>query len=73
MSVGQILILQHEYMPNQVFNMDETAISYGIGPEHSYIPRDAERGVHPTGSDEKIRITVRVITVNENGVFLPNF
>jgi hypothetical protein len=56
---------------DEIANMDETVINWGIGPTHVFCPSDAERGEqNPT--DDKARVT-GVVTVLATGEFLPLF
>ena len=49
-------ILNNNLKPNEVFNMDETGINWGLGPTHAWIPKDANRAGQPA-TDLKARIT----------------
>jgi hypothetical protein len=52
--------------------MDETAITYAIGPTHLSIPRDQARAANIGNVNTKLRITA-VLTVNGLGEFAPIF
>jgi hypothetical protein len=51
-----------------VWNMDETALTYAIGPTHMYMPEGQQRA--DGSSDSKVRVT-GIITVNGKGEFAP--
>jgi hypothetical protein len=36
LKIGQDLIIEKSHNPSTVYNMDETAITYAIGPTHHY-------------------------------------
>ena len=40
MGVGQGLIKEGGYGPDNIMNMDETGFTYAIGPEYMYVPVD---------------------------------
>ena len=52
------------------FNMDETAVTYAIGPEHMYCPPDQNRAQHIGIPNIKLQIKA-VVTVSGNGDFAP--
>jgi hypothetical protein len=70
MRVGQALFVAGHYIRKWVWNMDETAYTYGIGPTHLFVPADASRASNVAGSDAKVRITA-VVCVNGEGTFPP--
>jgi hypothetical protein len=71
MAKRQDIIKAMGFRLDEIANMDETAINWGIGPTHVFCPSDAERGEqNPT--DDKARVT-GVVTVLATGEFLPMF
>ena len=72
LKIGQDLIRLHGHDPSTIWNMDETAITYAIGPTHLYIPRDQARAANIGNVNTKLRITA-VLTVNGLGEFAPIF
>jgi len=66
---SQALIIKHGYASVPVLNLDGTALNFGIGPTHVYIPKDADRGEQEI-SNVKARIT-GIPTVYASGNFLP--
>ena len=71
MRKGQDIIHRLQLNPHQVVNLDETAIQWGIGPTHIYMPQDGDRGQGEM-SDTKARFTA-VLMIDANGQFLPSF
>ena len=69
---GQDIMIQKGFNYSQVYNMDETAVTYAIGPTHQYVPINQCRAASVAGTSEKLRITA-IITVNANGEFTPLF
>lgn len=72
MLLGQNMYAEGEFDPSTTWNMDETAIMWGIDPLYVYIPPDQARGSTAGSSKAKERIT-GAICVNANGVFAPLF
>ena len=50
--------------------MDETAVTYAIGPTHQYVPINQCRASNIGNVNTKLRITT-VITLNALGEFAP--
>ena len=61
MGIGQAVIMALFFMAHQIWNMDKTAFTWAIGPQHAYVPADARRA-EGEQSDTKQRITVALIT-----------
>ena len=72
MEVGQDLIQESGYGPDTIMNMDETALTYAIGPEYMYVPKDQQRAQNIGVPNAKLRITA-VVAVFGSGVFAPLF
>ena len=70
MSIGHDLYRNYGHDKSTTFNMDETAFTYAIGPEHMYCPPDQNRAQHIGIPNVKLRITA-VVTVSGNGDFAP--
>lgn len=70
MKIGQDLIREFGYGPDNIINMDETAFTYAIGPEFMYVPTDQSRAKNIGISNMKLRITA-VVSVFANGQFAP--
>ena len=70
MKIGQEIYSEFEHTPSTTWNMDETAVTWSIGPTHLYCPRDQQRASQIGISNTKLRITA-VITVNAAGAFAP--
>ena len=70
MKIDQDLYSEFEHTPSTTWNMDETAVTWSIGPTHLYCPRDQQRASQIGISNTKLRITA-VITVNAAGAFAP--
>ena len=70
LKVGQDLIIEKSHDASTVYNMDETAITYAIGPTHQHIPINQCRAANIGNVNTKLRITV-VIAVNALGEFAP--
>ena len=60
MLVGQKMYKLKLHTPNTTWNMDETAIQWGLDPLFVYIPPDQARGATAGSSKEKERITAAV-------------
>jgi len=56
MRKGQDLILNLILDSKQVINLDETAVQWGLGPIHIYMPKNGDRGQGEI-SDTKARFT----------------
>jgi hypothetical protein len=65
---GQAVFISKNYDLMYVWNMDETAYTYAIGPTHMFVPPDQSRAAG--SSNAKARITA-VIIVNGVGDFAP--
>ena len=72
LKLGQDLIRLHGHDPSTIWNMDETGITYAIGPTHLFIPWDQARAANIGNVNTKLRITA-VLTVNGLGEFAPIF
>ena len=70
MKIGQDLIREFGYGPDNILNMDETAFTYAIGPEFMYVPTDQSRAQNIGIPNMKLRITA-VVSVFANGQFAP--
>ena len=70
MKIGQDLIREFGYGPDNIINMDETAFTYAIGPEFMYVPTDQSRAQNIGIPNMKLRITA-VVSVFANGQFAP--
>jgi DDE superfamily endonuclease len=72
LKIGQDLIRLHGHDAATIWNMDETGITYAIGPTHLYVPWDQSRAANIGNVNTKLRITA-VLTVNGLGEFAPIF
>ena len=73
MKVGQDIYTEKKLALRLVWNMDETAITWAIGPTHMFVSKQkSERAKHAGVSNVKLRITA-AITVNDEGFFSPLF
>jgi hypothetical protein len=70
LKVGQDLIISKGHDECTIFNMDETAYTWAIGPTHLYVPSNQQRASNLGIANTKLRITA-VITVGANGDFAP--
>ena len=70
MKIGQDLIREFGYGPENILNMDETAFTYAIGPEYMYVPKDQSRAQNIGIPNMKLLITA-VVAVFANGQFAP--
>ena len=70
MQRGQHLYTSHDHSPSNTWNMDETCVTWAIGPLHMYVPQDQQRASNVGIPNTKLRITA-VITVNGLGDFAP--
>ena len=68
--IGQDKCREINHDENTIFNMDETAYTWAIGPTHLYVPSDQERASNLGVANAKLRITA-VITVGANVAFAP--
>ncbi len=71
MRKGQTAIINLGLDSRQVINLDETAVQWGLGPTHIYMPKNGDRGQGEI-SDLKARFTA-VLMVDAIGDFLPSF
>ena len=62
LKVGQDLILEKKDDESTIFNMDETAYTWAIGPTHLYVPSNQQRASNLGIANTKLRMTA-VITV----------
>ena len=72
MNIGQQMYKDFGHTKDTVINMDETAFTYAIGPEHMYCPPDQNRAQNIGVPNTKLRITA-VVAVSGNGDFVPLF
>ena len=73
MKIGQDKYVSMGIQNHQVWNMDETAVTWCIGPTHMFVPKtESARAKHQGVSNLKLRITA-AITVNGAGDFAPLF
>lgn len=72
MEIGQKIYKDYGHTKDTTINMDETAFTYAIGPEHMYCPPDQNRAQNLGIPNTKLRITA-VIAVSGNGDFVPLF
>jgi len=63
-------IIAGGYSPHQIANLDETALTFGIGPTHMYVPIDQTRAI-ADAANTKARVTL-IPTVDASGRFLPS-
>ena len=70
MRKGQDIIQRLTLDASQVINLDETAVQWGLGPTHIYMPKNGDRGQSEI-SDLKARFTA-VLMVDAQGDFLPS-
>ena len=70
MSEGQNIYTSCGHSPSTTWNMDETAVTWAIGPVHVYVPNDQQRASNIGIPNTKLRITA-VIAVNGVGEFAP--
>ena len=68
--IGQDLILLHGHTEDTIYNMDETAYTWCVGPTHLFCPANQQRAANLGIANTKLRITA-VITVAANGKFAP--
>ena len=72
MNIGQQMYKDYGHTKDTTINMDETAFTYAIGPEHMYCPPDQSRAQNIGVPNTKLRITA-VVAVSGNGDFVPLF
>ena len=70
LKIGQDKCFDKRHDENTIFNMDETAYTWAVGPTHLYVPGDQQRASNLGIANTKLRITA-VITVGANGNFAP--
>ena len=70
LKIGQDKCIAKGHDATTIFNMDETAYTWAVGPTHLYVPSDQERASNLGVANAKLRITA-VITVGANGAFAP--
>lgn len=70
LEIGQNKCLEKGHDENTIFNMDETAYTWAVGPTHLYVLRDQQRSSNLGIANTKLRITA-VITVGATGSFAP--
>ena len=70
MQRGQHLYTSHDHSPSNTWNVDETCVTWAIGPLHMYVPQNQQRASNVGIPNIKLRITA-VITVNGLGDFAP--
>ena len=70
LKIGQDKCREINHDENTIFNMDETAYTWAIGPTHLYVPSDQERASILGVANAKLRITA-VIMVGASGAFAP--
>jgi hypothetical protein len=68
MEKGHAIYRDKGYISRWVWNMDETAYTYAIGPTHIFLPKGTRRA-HGSSS-AKARVTA-VVMVNGEGTFAP--
>ena len=69
MGMVQQKIIEGGYSRNQIINLDETAVNWGLGPTHVYCAINADRGEQEI-TDTKARVTA-IVMVAAEGDFLP--
>ena len=72
MEIGQKIYNDYGHTKDTAINMDETAFTYAIGPEHMYCPPDQNRTQNLGSPNTKLRITA-VVAVSGNGDIVPLF
>ena len=70
MKEGQAMYIRFGHSPGNTWNMDETCVTWAIGPVHMYVPADQQRASIIGIPNTKLRITA-VLTVNGLGEFAP--
>ena len=70
LKVGRDKCQEKRHNESTIFNMDETAYTWAVGPTHLYVPGDQQRASNLGIANTKLRITA-VITVGADGNFAP--
>ena len=70
MKEGQQTYYSFNHSPSSTWNMDETAVTWAIGPTHMYVPKNQQRATNVGIPNTKLRITA-IIAVNGLGNFAP--
>jgi DDE superfamily endonuclease len=70
MKEGQAMYIRFGHSPGNTWNMDETCVTWAIGPVHMYVPADQQRASNIGIPNTKLRITA-ILTVNGLGEFAP--
>lgn len=70
LKIGQDLILDNGHTEDTIYNMDETAYTWCVGPTHLFCPSNQQRASNLGIANTKLRVTA-VITVGANGNFAP--
>ena len=70
MSEGQQLYTSFDHSPSNTWNMDETCITWAIGPVYMYVSNNQQQASNIGIPNTKLRITA-VIAVNGIGEFAP--
>jgi hypothetical protein len=68
MKVGQDLIKKHNLTADDIFNFDETALQFALGPTHAYVPKGLSRA--RGNPNDKRRLTATLIA-SASGKFGP--
>jgi len=72
MKIGQDIYIHKRYEPEYVWNYDETALTYGIGALHMYVPQGSKRAAGAYGESPKVRVTA-IVLVSSGGIAAPSF
>ena len=70
MKEGHLLYTSFGHSPCNTWNMDETCVTWAIGPLHMYVPANQQRASNVGIPNTKLRITA-IIAVNGIGNFAP--
>ena len=70
MKEGQQTYSSFKHSHSSTWNMDETAVTYAIGPTHMHVPKNQQRATNVGIPNTKLRITA-IIAVNGLGNFAP--
>lgn len=70
MKEGHLLYTSFGHSPCNTWNMDETCVTWAIGPLHMYVPTNQQRASNVGIPNTKLRITA-IIAVNGIGNFAP--
>jgi hypothetical protein len=57
MKEGQAMYIRFGHSPGNTWNMDETCVTWAIGPVHMYVPADQQRASNIGIPNTKLRIT----------------